>query len=169
MKYFEPFAKGKRVKYNIRRMVDYSYLDLLKDKYRFLKLDVIFCRNVIIYFSKEIQKEIFRNFYNLLVPNGFLILGRTEILPQSFKESFEVFSLRHRIYRKKFDSIPPPIKKKVKKNQNLKCSKCGQKFDRLVDLRLHERKNTCSKFRCRLCSKRFDSEIRFRAHLKYFH
>ncbi|UCG01242.1 MAG: protein-glutamate O-methyltransferase CheR [Candidatus Heimdallarchaeota archaeon] len=169
VKYFEPFAKGKRVKYNIRKMVDYSYLDLLKDNYRFPKLNIIFCRNVIIYFSKEIQKEIFRKFDNLLVPNGFLILGRTEILPQSFKESFDVFSLRHRIYRKKLDSSPPPIAKKVKKKQNLKCARCGKKFDRLVDLRLHERKNSCIKYRCKLCPKKFDSEIRYRAHMKYFH
>ncbi|MFX1508485.1 MAG: CheR family methyltransferase, partial [Promethearchaeota archaeon] len=131
--------------------------------------DVIFCRNVIIYFSKDIQKEMFRKFYNLLVPNGFLILGRTEILPQAFKESFDVFSLKHRIYRKKLDSNLPPIKSKVRKNQNLRCSKCRQKFDRLVDLRLHERKNSCSKFRCKLCPKKFDSEIRYRAHMKYFH
>ena len=169
MKYFEPFAKGIRVKYSLRRMVDYSYLNLLKDKYRFPKLDVIFCRNVIIYFSKEIQKEIFRKFYDLLVPNGFLILGRTEILPQAFKESFDVFSLRHRIYRKKPDSVPPPVKKEIKTTRNLKCNKCGQKFDRLVDLRLHERKNSCGKFRCKLCPKKFDTEIRYRAHMKYFH
>ncbi len=167
--YFEPFAKGKRVKYNIRRMVDYSFVNLLKDQYRFPKLDIIFCRNVIIYFSKDIQNEIFRKFYNLLVPNGFLILGRTEILSQSFRESFDVYSLRHRIYRKKSDSKPPQIKKKVKQHRNLKCIKCGQKFDRLVDLRLHERKNSCSKFRCKLCPKKFNSEIRYRAHMKYFH
>lgn len=169
MSYFEPFAKGKRVKYNIRRMVDFSYLNLLKDQYRFPKLDIIFCRNVIIYFSKDIQKEIFRKFYNLLVPNGFLILGRTEILPHTFRERFDVFSLRHRIYRKKPDSNPPPIKKKLKQNRNLKCARCGQKFDDLVDLRLHERKNSCRKFRCRLCQKKFDTEIRYRAHRKYFH
>ncbi|MFW9903725.1 MAG: CheR family methyltransferase [Candidatus Thorarchaeota archaeon] len=169
VKYFEPSAKGKRVKFVIRRMVDFSNLNLLKDKYRFPKLDVIFCRNVIIYFSKDIQNEIFQKFYNLLVPNGFLILGRTEILPQTFKESFNVFSLKHRFYRKKLDSVPPPIKKKVGKNQNLECNKCGQKFDRLVDLRLHERKNSCSRYHCKLCPKKFDNEIRYRAHMKYFH
>jgi chemotaxis protein methyltransferase CheR len=169
MNYFKPFAKGNRVKYNIRRMVDYSYLNLLKDQYKFPKLDIIFCRNVIIYFSKGIQKEIFRKFYNLLVPNGFLILGRTEILPHSFRESFDVFSLRHRIYRKKPDSNPPPIMKKLKQNRNLKCVNCGQKFDDLVDLRLHERKNSCRRFRCRLCQKKFKTEIRYRAHMKYFH
>lgn len=169
LKYFEPFGKGQRVKFNIRRMVDFSYLNLLKDKFAFPKCNVIFCRNVLIYFSKDIQKSIFRKFYDILVPEGFLILGRTEILSSSFRKCFDVSSLRHRIYQKKLDSEPPPIKKRIKQKRNLKCSKCRQKFDRLVDLRLHERKNTCNQYRCRFCPKTFDSEVRYRAHLKYFH
>ncbi|MFX1284145.1 MAG: CheR family methyltransferase [Promethearchaeota archaeon] len=169
VKYFESFGQGQRVKYNIRKMIDFSYLDLIKDKFHFPKFDVIFCRNVLIYFSKNIQKNIFRKFYDLLHPEGYLILGRTEILTPSFRESFEIYSLRHRIYQKKLDSGPPPLEKKITHKRDLKCLKCGIKFDRLVDLRLHERKNACGKFRCNFCPKKFDSEIRLRAHLKFFH
>ncbi|MHA2246922.1 MAG: CheR family methyltransferase [Candidatus Hodarchaeales archaeon] len=169
LKYFERFGRGLRVKYNIRRMIEFSYLNLMRDKFTFPKLNVIFCRNVLIYFGKDIQRVIFRKFYDLLVPGGYLILGRTEILPPSFRKSFKITSLRHRIYKKRIDSEPPPKEKRITQKRILKCSKCGQKFDDLVDLRLHERKNTCRQFRCRFCLKSFDTEIRIRAHEKYFH
>ncbi len=169
LRYFEKFGKGQRVKYNVRRMVDFSHLDLLKDKFTFTKLDIIFCRNVLIYFAKETQKSILRRFFDLLVPEGFLILGRTEILHPSFRESFEVSSLRHRIYKKKLDSDPPPRDNIPRRKKELRCEKCRERFDRLVDLRLHERKGTCRMYRCHYCPKEFDSEIRLRAHLKYFH
>lgn len=166
LKYFEPFGKGQRVRFNIRKLVDFSYLDLIRDKFHFPKFNVIFCRNVLIYFSKDVQKSIFSKFYDLLFPEGFLILGRTEILSPSFRENFEILSLRHRIYQKKLDSEPSPLEKKISNKRNLIC---GSKFDQLVDLRLHERKNSCSKFRCKFCPKKFDSEIRLRAQLKYFY
>ncbi len=43
-------------------------------------MDVIFCRNVFIYFPKEVQKEIVARFYEQLNPGGFFILGHSETL-----------------------------------------------------------------------------------------
>jgi len=52
------------------------------------KMDVIFCRNVIIYFDRETQKKLFDKFYAQLVPGGFLFIGHSEIL-HGVKDRFE--------------------------------------------------------------------------------
>ena len=78
-------------------------------------------------------------------------------------------STLHRIYKKQLNSDPPPREKIPRPKKELRCEKCRERFDRLVDLRLHERKGICRMFRCQYCPKEFDSEIRLRAHLKYFH
>ena len=58
--------------FNIKPDQNTNYPKFLK------KIDVIFCRNVIIYFEKIIIKNILNNFHNLLAPEGFLILGHSE-------------------------------------------------------------------------------------------
>ena len=42
--------------------------------------DVIFCRNVVIYFDKELQRKLFHNFAELLKPDGWLYIGHSENL-----------------------------------------------------------------------------------------
>jgi chemotaxis protein methyltransferase CheR len=44
------------------------------------RMDMIFCRNVIIYFDRETQKKLFKKFYNQLVPGGYLFIGHSETL-----------------------------------------------------------------------------------------
>lgn len=61
------------------------------------RFDLIICRNVLIYFSREQQKEIFQMFYKALKPQGFMVLGRTEILHPSYRDKFEIYSSTHRI------------------------------------------------------------------------
>ncbi|MFT5451734.1 MAG: chemotaxis protein methyltransferase CheR [Enterobacterales bacterium] len=51
--------------------------------------DVIFCRNVVIYFDKPTQQKLFARFYDLLTPGGYLFLGHSEQLGQS-QSNFEV-------------------------------------------------------------------------------
>jgi len=61
----------------------------LKDSFtRFPKMDIIFCRNVFIYFPKDIQKEIVAKFYDQLNPGGFFILGHSETL-NGISDAFE--------------------------------------------------------------------------------
>ena len=78
----------------------------LKDSFtRFPKMDIIFCRNVFIYFPKDIQREIVAKFYDQLNPVGFFILGHSETL-NGISDAFE--------YRK-FKSENLMIYQKVKK------------------------------------------------------
>lgn len=81
-KYFDsvglPSDGMMKVKDNICRMTNFRHLNLL-DNYALLgKFDIIFCRNVLIYFSPEIKSQIINKFANSLNPKGYLFLGASE-------------------------------------------------------------------------------------------
>lgn len=68
------------VKPELRRMVEFRALNLL-DSYALLgKFEIIFCRNVLIYFSADLKKDILKRMHAALKPGGYLILGASESL-----------------------------------------------------------------------------------------
>ncbi|WED21442.1 protein-glutamate O-methyltransferase CheR [Vibrio sp. JC009] len=68
----------------------------------FGEMHVIFCRNVLIYFNRELQNRVFNLFYDSLVPGGFLCLGSKESMRfADVADKFELVSEREKIYRKK--------------------------------------------------------------------
>ena len=70
----------------------------LMDPIRFrLKFDVIFCRNVMIYFDQETKNSLVNRFYNATNPGGYLLIGHSESLN---KESTPYKYLRPATYRK---------------------------------------------------------------------
>lgn len=72
-----------RVKKQFRKMVTFKQLNLIKD-WRFEKaFDIIFCRNVMIYFEPEMKKQIIHKYAEQLVPHGFLFLGHSESVSKS--------------------------------------------------------------------------------------
>ena len=77
--FFEPSEKGKlKVKQSVRQNVTFRSFNLL-DSYALLgKFDVIFCRNVLIYFSAEVKTKIIKQFAAALNRGGYLILGASE-------------------------------------------------------------------------------------------
>lgn len=63
----------------VRKTVYFRRLNLLQDSYPMKKqFDIIFCRNVIIYFDRDMQKKLFANFYNYLKDDGYLLIGHSE-------------------------------------------------------------------------------------------
>jgi chemotaxis methyl-accepting protein methylase len=65
-------------------------------------LDVVFCRNLLIYYGNDAQDLIFKKFYTVLKPKRFLVLGMDETLwGHKFENSFLPISSRDRIYQKK--------------------------------------------------------------------
>ncbi len=90
----------------IKNMVQFSFHDLL-DKKRFAppdsifgEFDIVLCRNVLIYFNPEYQKIIFSKLYRSLKPNGYLVLGETEVPIEEFKHKFRKENKYCKIYRK---------------------------------------------------------------------
>ena len=83
----------------IRRMVRFVQHDLLKDPYPSDPQHVIICRNVLIYFDRDVQQQVVERLRDSLAPGGYLILGKVEsLLGASW--SFERLGVRERIFRK---------------------------------------------------------------------
>jgi len=79
-KYFRPFSGGFMISDEIKRMVDFFRINLL-DQPAVAKagpVDAIFCRNVLIYFDKPMQKRVVEAFARALRPGGYLFLGHAE-------------------------------------------------------------------------------------------
>ena len=79
-KYFVPNGGNWRICDEIRTMVSFSKRNILKPLVGLGKLDIIFCRNVAIYFNLEDRIKLFENIAGILEPDGYLIVGSTESL-----------------------------------------------------------------------------------------
>lgn len=103
MKYFTSSKENDGTYYTVRQplrdLIQFKKINLLETGYPFTeKFDVIFCRNVIIYFDKETQKKIFAGFERVIHEDGFLIIGHSETL-FGISENFKF--LGHTIYQKR--------------------------------------------------------------------
>lgn len=105
-KYFTQINDGFLLSPLIKDMVQFSFHDLL-DKNKSVpqdsiygSFDIVFCRNVLIYFEPEFQKIIFNKLYNSLIKNGYLILGEAETPVDGYKHKFCRESKYCKIYRK---------------------------------------------------------------------
>jgi chemotaxis protein methyltransferase CheR len=91
-----------RVNDKVRSLVSVSHLNLFDDSRIALlgKMDVIFCRNVIIYFDQPGKKKVIEGFFQRLVPEGFLLLGHSESL-MNLSTSFQLRHFQHdMVYQK---------------------------------------------------------------------
>lgn len=69
-----------KVDNKLKKLLTFKSLNLLHEWPMKRKFDIIFCRNVIIYFNKATQQELFHRYYDILEPGGLLILGHSESL-----------------------------------------------------------------------------------------
>ncbi len=100
-KYFETLEPGRyRVKNEIKSLINYRTGDILSPN-KPKNLDVLFCRNTVIYFDLPTKSKLYTEFYDCIENEGFLILGKTEILQGEARDKFKVFDAKERIYIKK--------------------------------------------------------------------
>ena len=97
-RFFEPVKGGYRIKGFIRDMCVFSRHDLTRNP-PFAKIDLISCRNVLIYFASDLQKQVIPVFHYALNPSGFLWLGRSEG-PSGISKLFTLISNTHKIFSK---------------------------------------------------------------------
>jgi chemotaxis protein methyltransferase CheR len=109
-RWFEAVPGGHRPIERAREIVDFSYHNLVKEPYPLALLsnwDVVFCRNVTIYFKVESTRRVVDNFYESLNPGGYLFIGHSETL-SSISDRFEpveiggVFLYRKPVAKKLF-------------------------------------------------------------------
>ena len=97
----EPDSSGYRIRKEIRDMLIFSEQNIIKDP-PFSKLDLISCRNLMIYLDAELQKILIPLFHFALKPDGILFLGTSEGIG-GFDDLFEVVDRDAKIYRRKED------------------------------------------------------------------
>jgi len=98
--YFVPRHGNFEVSERLHKGVRFARENLL-DKPGSKYFDAIVCRNVMIYFSREMHDTVTMNLYEALRKGGFLMLGQTETLMGAPRSSFEVIDLENRILQKK--------------------------------------------------------------------
>jgi len=85
---------------SLKKNIVFSNHNLVTDSV-FGEMDLIMCRNVLIYFNRELQDRVFRLFMDSLRPGGFLCLGSKETIRfSSFSENFENVIEKERVYRR---------------------------------------------------------------------
>jgi len=97
-RFFVKEENGYRVNKQIRSMIVFAPQNLIMDP-PFTKLDILSCRNLLIYLTPELQKKLFPLFHYSLNPGGVLFLGSAESLG-SFTNLFVPLALKERIFRR---------------------------------------------------------------------
>jgi len=98
VKYFKQQGELWQINADIRAMVQHRQFNLLHDFSQLGTFDVIFCRNVLIYFDQETKSNIFGRLAKTLEPDGFLVLGAAETVV-GLTEAFRPVSDRRGLYR----------------------------------------------------------------------
>ncbi|MFN2425660.1 MAG: CheR family methyltransferase [Candidatus Binatia bacterium] len=103
-RYFDRVEGGYQIGKRIRDVCIFVKHDLVRDP-PFAKLDLISCRNVLIYFDADLQRKVLSILHHCLKPKGYLFLGESETIT-SFRENFAVVDAEHRIFTKTGKSLP---------------------------------------------------------------
>jgi two-component system, chemotaxis family, CheB/CheR fusion protein len=91
----------------VRDLCTFARQNVISDP-PFSRLDVISCRNVLIYLSPELHKHCIPQFHHALNPGGYLILGSAESVG-TFDQLFEMVDNKNKIYTKKMVPTPRPM------------------------------------------------------------
>lgn len=97
--YFSPDYPAEVVP-EVKALVRFERRDLLREAPPETGLQLILCRNVIIYFDRATQEALFERFHAALAPGGFLVLGKVETLLGAIRTRFAAVDARERIFRK---------------------------------------------------------------------
>src|SRR5262249_23122754 len=98
VKYFKQIGDLWQVNADIRAMVQNRQLNLLHDFSQLGTFDVIFCRNVLIYFDQETKSNIFGRLARAIEADGFLVLGAAETVV-GLTDAFKPIADRRGLYR----------------------------------------------------------------------
>ncbi|MGY0570824.1 CheR family methyltransferase [Bradyrhizobium sp. RDM12] len=98
MKHFKQTGETWQVNPDLRAMIQHRQLNLLQDFSHLGTFDVIFCRNVLIYFDQETKINIFNRLARQIEPDGFMVLGAAETVV-GLTDTFRPIADRRGLYR----------------------------------------------------------------------
>ncbi len=118
-KFFIKIDGGYQINKALREMCIFAKQNVAKDP-PFSNLDLISCRNLLIYLGPALQKRVIPTFHYALKPEGYLMLGRSESLG-AFTDHFSLIDKKQKIYQKKrsparlisYFTEPVPVPRKV--------------------------------------------------------
>jgi two-component system, chemotaxis family, CheB/CheR fusion protein len=105
-RFFNKVEGGYQISKAVRDMCVFANQNVFNDP-PFSHVDLLSCRNVLIYLSQTLQKRVIPIFHYALRSGGFLMVGNTEGLVGTGVELFELVHKKHKIYRKK--AVPSPV------------------------------------------------------------
>jgi two-component system, chemotaxis family, CheB/CheR fusion protein len=97
-RFFVKVDKGYQVAKRVRDLCIFARQNLCHDP-PFSRMDLISCRNVLIYLGAELQKQILPMFHYAMRPNGYLLLGTSETI-REFTELFQLIDRKHKFFAK---------------------------------------------------------------------
>jgi chemotaxis protein methyltransferase CheR len=115
------YLKEKDLEHFFRYEEDHVYFkDAFRKHIRFQRHDlvqeemprnfqIIFCRNVLIYFNENLKMRVLEKLYRSLLPGGYLIIGYYDMLPSGHEKYFEVSDPNTRVYRKAAQEQEKPL------------------------------------------------------------
>lgn len=106
MKYFDQRGDRWALKDDIKKMVQYKYFNLLEPMASLGKFDIVFCRNVLIYFERETKAKVLQNIAGLLPDDGFVFLGGAETV-LGVTDAFKLMENTRGVYIKPNSTVAP--------------------------------------------------------------
>ena len=100
-RFFQKTEKGYQLTREITQKVRFQPINLLNSYSSLGRFDIIFCRNVLIYFSDEVKCDILVRMAGSLEPGGYIFLSSTESMPIGIKEFVPVRGGKARYFQKK--------------------------------------------------------------------
>ncbi len=104
-RFFHKSDGGYQISRTIRDLCIFSTQNIFRDP-PFSRMDLVSCRNVMIYLGQALRKRVIPVFHYALNPTGFLMIGNTEGLLGAGSELFEMADKKQKIYRRKLVSTP---------------------------------------------------------------
>lgn len=141
-KYFTVNGDSFQIIKPIKAMVIFSVQDVTVDP-PFLRLDLISCRNLLIYFNLELQRRVFPIFHYALNTKGLLFLGQSESIGM-FQDQFRVVSANAKIYEANFlgQKMVPSVQRQQVASAKMDDIRMFSEMPRTPEKRVSETKNT---------------------------
>lgn len=102
--YFEHDGNKYRIRKWIRDMCMFARHDLVKDP-SFLRMNLVSCRNLMIYLDSSLQDRLVNNFHYALNPNGYLLLGKSESIGSAGEKLFEPVDKTNKLFKRKSGAV----------------------------------------------------------------
>ena len=98
--WFEVGNHESRIKEKYKKHIEFKRHNLVQDPMN-RKFDIVFCRNVMIYFDDVLKMKVLKLFHASLKEGGFFVIGYYDMLPPEHKYLFDLYDSTTRLYRKK--------------------------------------------------------------------